>query len=224
MVQPGQFDTAPEDIRKLAYEESSLADAGYLLRVTHEISQAVRMADSARTPAHLGFGFGEEGRAAFNRRMRMKNGQTWTMPGLSNPDIVGYAGPIDPQVGVIGAWDLDGKLLGTLVNFSCHATTNPGGISANWIYYLERAIQGALVSRAPVVFRARSKTNGDSRDGSPLSPRDATSDGPLALMKRVSSADPADPHRERDPRARHLAHAPIRAAPHCRSCERSPCC
>src|SRR5690606_34233239 len=28
----------------------------------------------------------------------------------------------------------------------------PGGISANWIYYLERTIQGALDTRAPVVF------------------------------------------------------------------------
>ena len=41
MVQPGQFDTAPEELRRLAYDESSLADAGYLLRVTHEIVQAV---------------------------------------------------------------------------------------------------------------------------------------------------------------------------------------
>ena len=154
MVQPGQFDTAPEEIRRLAYEEASLADAGYLLRVTHEIVQAVRAADTARVPAQLGFGFGHEDKAAFNRRMRMKNGQTWTMPGATNPDIIDYAGPIDPQVGVIGVWDMSGKLIGTIVNFSCHATTNPGGISANWIYYMERAIQGALDSRAPIVFLA----------------------------------------------------------------------
>ena len=76
------------------------------------------------------------------------------MPGATNPDIIDYAGPIDPQVGVIGAWDMSGKLIGSIVNFSCHATTNPGGISANWIYYMERAIQGALDSRAPVVFLA----------------------------------------------------------------------
>ena len=154
MVQPGQFDHAPADVRQLAYEESSLADAGYLLRVTHEIVQAVRAADAARVSAQLGFGFGHEEKAAFNRRMRMKNGQSWTMPGAMNPDIVDYAGPIDPQVGVIGAWDLNGKLIGAIVNFACHATTNPGGISANWIYYMERALQGVLDSRAPVVFLA----------------------------------------------------------------------
>jgi neutral ceramidase len=154
MVQPGQFDTAPADIRQLAYEESSLADAGYLQRITHEIVQAVRGADTARVPAQLGFGAGHEDKVVFNRRQRMKNGQSWSHAGAMNPDIVGYAGPIDPQVGVIGAWDLTGKLIGTVVNFSCHATTNPVGISANWIYYMERTIQGALDSRAPVVFLA----------------------------------------------------------------------
>jgi hypothetical protein len=84
----------------------------------------------------------------------MKNGQTWSHPGAGNPDILGYAGPIDPQVGVIGAWDLEGRLLGSIVNFSCHATTSPGGISANWIYFMEQTLQGAMASRAPVVFFA----------------------------------------------------------------------
>ncbi len=154
MILPGQFDDAPADIRKLAYEESSMADAGYLLRVTHEIVQGVRAADTGRVPAQLGFGYGHEDKVAFNRRLRMQNGQSWSHPGAMNPDIIDYAGPIDPQVGVIGAWDLAGKLIGTVVNFSCHATTNPGGISANWIYYLERTVQGALDTRAPVVFLA----------------------------------------------------------------------
>ena len=154
IVLPGQFDTAPDDVRQLAYEDSSMADAGYLLRVTREIVQGVRDADLARVPAQLGFGFGHEDKVAFNRRLRMANGQSWSHPGAMNPDIIDYAGPIDPQVGVVGAWDLNGKLLGTVVNFSCHATTSPGGISANWIYSLERVVQGAMDSRAPVVFLA----------------------------------------------------------------------
>lgn len=152
MVQPGEYDRAPADIRQLAYEESSLADSGYLLRLTREIVQGVKLADAARVPAQLGIGFGHEDKVSFNRRLRMRNGESWSHPGAMNPDIIDYAGPIDPQVGVIGAWDLTGKLIGTVVNFACHATTNPGGISANWPYYLERTIQGALDSRAPVVF------------------------------------------------------------------------
>ena len=152
MVMPGEYDTASDLVKKLAYEESSCADAGYLLRVTSEIVAGVVAADRAKVPVQLGFGFGHEDKVAFNRRLRMKNGRSWSHPRPGNPDILEYAGPIDPQVGVIGAWDLEGRLLGTIVNYACHATTNPGGISANWIHYLEKTIQGALDTRAPVIF------------------------------------------------------------------------
>lgn len=152
MVLPGEYDGASELVKKLAYEESSCADAGFLLRVTNEIVEGVRAAVQARVPAQLCYGYGHEDKVAFNRRLRMKNGLSWSHPGAGNADIVEYAGPIDPQVGVIGAWDMQGQLLGVMVNYSCHATTNPGGISANWIYYLEKTIQGALHSHAPVVF------------------------------------------------------------------------
>ena len=152
MVLPGEYDGASELVKKLAYEESSCADAGYLLRVTHEIVEGVRAAQQARVPAQLGYGFGHEDKVAFNRRLRMKNGQSWSHPGPGNPDMLEYAGPIDPQVGVLGAWDLQGRLLGVMVNYACHATTNPGGISANWIHYLEQTVQGAPGTRVPVVF------------------------------------------------------------------------
>jgi hypothetical protein len=46
MVLPGQFDGASEELRKLAYEESSMADAGYLEKVTREIIAAVKAADA----------------------------------------------------------------------------------------------------------------------------------------------------------------------------------
>ncbi len=159
MVQPGEFDGASSLVRTLAYEKSSCADAGYLAKVRDEIVAAVARADAARVEARAGVGTGIEDQVAFNRRFRMKDGPTFTHPGKGNPDILSPAGPIDPQVGVIGAWDRDGKLLGCVVNYACHATTNPGGISANWIHYLEGTIRGALASEAVVVF-----LQGDSGD------------------------------------------------------------
>jgi neutral ceramidase len=50
MVLPGEFDTAPDLVKKLAYEESSCADAGYLQRLTHEIVAGVVAADRAKVP------------------------------------------------------------------------------------------------------------------------------------------------------------------------------
>lgn len=154
MVQPGEYDHASELVRKLAYEHSSCADPRYLERLESEIVEAVRLANEQRRPARCSFAVGRESGVSFNRRIRMKNGGTWTHPGKGNPENLAYAGPIDPDVSVIGIWDLDNQLLGCLVNFACHATTNPGGISANWIYYLERAIRGFFGDHAVILFLA----------------------------------------------------------------------
>ncbi|WP_414661632.1 hypothetical protein [Horticoccus sp. 23ND18S-11] len=152
MVQPGEYDAAPAALQTLAYEESSLADPAYLARVVAAIVDGVAGAHAALAPARLSFGVGHEDKVGFNRRLRMKQGQTWTNPGAANPEIVGYAAPIDPDVGVIGAWDLQGRLIGSIVNHACHTNVIPEGISANWVCHLERTIQGALDSKAPVVF------------------------------------------------------------------------
>jgi len=152
MVLPGQYDHASELVRQLAYEKSSLAHAGYLDRLRREIIKAVAQAHARRAPVQAAAGYGYESQVAFNRRLRMRNGLCWSHPGKGNPDIIGYAGPIDPQVGVLGVWDTGGKLAGCIVNYACHATTNPGGISANWIYYLEQTIRGVMGSQAVVLF------------------------------------------------------------------------
>ena len=153
MVLPGEFDDAPAFVQSLAYEKSSCADATYLQRVERQIVDAVVAADHDKVEATCGVGKGIEDQVAFNRRFRMRSGLTVTHPGQGNPDIIEIAGPIDPEVGVIGAWDKEGKFLGCIVNFCCHATTNPGGISANYIYYLERAVRGVMgEEKAVVVF------------------------------------------------------------------------
>ena len=159
MVQPGEYDHASPLVRKLAYEHSSCADADYLKRVETEIVNAVCAADAAREPALAGFGNGREAESIFNRRFRMKNGLSYTHPRQGNPEMLGPAGPIDPEVGVIGAWNRHGVLTGCIVNFACHATAGPPGISANWIYWMERVIRGAFGQQAVVAFTAG--PNGD---------------------------------------------------------------
>lgn len=152
MVMPGEFDHASELVKDLAYNKSSCADAGYLTKVRNAIVEAVDAAFSNRTLATVGFGNGREETVGFNRRIRMKTGLSHSHPGKGNPDNVEYAGPTDPQVGVIGCWDPEGKLLGCVVNFSCHATASGPWISANWIHYMELAIRGYYGSDTKVVF------------------------------------------------------------------------
>ena len=151
MIQPGEYDHASALVRELAYDKSSCAHPGYLKRVEDQIVDAVCSADGARAELQCGVASGHEDRVAFNRRFRMRNGLTFTHPGQGSADMLEPAGPIDPEVGVIGAW-ADGKLAGCIVTYACHATTNPGGISANWIYYLERTIRGVFGEQAIVVF------------------------------------------------------------------------
>ncbi len=152
LVQPGQYDGASELVRFLAYKRSSCANPAYLKRVTDQIVEAVCLADGKRADVLAGVDLGHEDKVAFNRRFRMKNGQTWTHPGKRNPEIVEVAGPIDPDVGVIGVWDKKGTLLGCVVNYALHGTTGAPGWSANWIYDMERMIRKATGPEVIVVF------------------------------------------------------------------------
>jgi hypothetical protein len=152
MIVPGDFDHADALVQQLAYEKSSNGHPAYIAKMIAQIADGVAAADAARTECTLSFGTGEEKTVAFNRRQRMKNGLTYSHARAGNPDILGYAGPVDPQVGVIAAWSPEGRLLGTVINFSCHATTNGPWVSASWIYYMERVVQGYYGKDAPVVF------------------------------------------------------------------------
>ncbi|MCE6991996.1 twin-arginine translocation signal domain-containing protein [Dyadobacter sp. CY323] len=152
MVQPGEFDWADSLVKELAYDKSSCANAAYLETVENQIVAAVSEAHGKLAEVEIGVGRGLEDQVAFNRRFFMKNGLTYTHPGQLNPDIVKAAGPIDPEVGVVGVWDKNDKCIGCMVNYTCHTTTNPGGVSANWVYYLEQTIRGAFGPECVVVF------------------------------------------------------------------------
>lgn len=153
-ILPGEYDHASPLVQKLAYDESTDADPKYLEQVEKALIDAIAEANDRRVASRAGIGKGLEDKVAFNRRFRMKDGRSVTHPGLGNPDIVEPAGPVDPEVGVIGAWDASdpNRLLGCVVNFSCHATTSPGGASANYVYDLEKVIQGYYGKDAVVVF------------------------------------------------------------------------
>ena len=148
----GDYDHADPLVQSLAYEKSPNADPEYLKLVETSLIATICRAHKIREESESGAGTGIEDKVSFNRRFLMKNGMTITHPGQGNPDIVKCAGPADPEVGVIGTWNRQGKCIGCIVNFACHPTTNPGGISANYIFYLERTIRGAMGPDCIVVF------------------------------------------------------------------------
>jgi hypothetical protein len=151
-VMPNEYDHASKLVQTLADKKTICADPKYLQKVEQAIVEAVCQAHDFRVEARGGVGKGVEKTVAFNRRFKMRDGRTVTHPGQGNPNIVEPAGPTDPEVGVIGVWDSKNKFLGCVVNFSCHATTSPGGISANYIYYLEKVIKGYYGKEAVSVF------------------------------------------------------------------------
>jgi hypothetical protein len=154
MILPGEYDADPPLVRELAYEKTVVASPEYLEKVVEGIAAAVTEAFERRGDARAAAGFGTAEGVAFNRRFRMRNGFTMTHPGVGNPDIVSVAGGVDPQVGVLAAWNAAGDCLGVVVNFACHATTGPGGISADYVHHLERTLRGALGDGCIVVFTA----------------------------------------------------------------------
>jgi neutral ceramidase len=140
---PEEFADAPELVRELALNHSTHADPLYCDWLTRQGVTALCEAYRKREEALLSVGSGHEDQVAFNRRFRMANGRVYTHPGKGNPEIVEPAGPTDPEVGVLAAWNSRGELLGCLVNYACHATVFGAGVSADYIAYLEETIQAA---------------------------------------------------------------------------------
>ena len=149
---PEEFADAPELVRELALSHSTHADPLYCDWLIRQAVTAICEAHRKREAALISAGSGHEDQVAFNRRFKMANGRVYTHPSKGNPEIVEPAGPTDPEVGVLAAWNLRGELLGCLVNYACHADASPDEISANWIYYLEKTIRGAMGEDVIVVF------------------------------------------------------------------------
>ena len=153
MVQPGDFDHASELVKDLAYKKSSMADAGYMAKGArrdrrrrgrgrcaaragdHRLRRGQRADGRLQPPAQH-----EERHAAFASRQG-QSGQSSVTPGRPIRRSASSASGIPT-----------GKLIGCVVNFSCHATANGPWITANWIYYMERVIQGYYGAEAKVVF------------------------------------------------------------------------
>jgi neutral ceramidase len=138
---------------RIQRSERICQDPVYSEWAVRQTASAVIEADRRATEARFSAGSGHEAGAVFNRRYRMKSGRALSHPGKGNPDIVEPAGPVDPEVAVLAAWNEDGTLRGCLVNYACHGTAHGSrGAHPDWIHYLLSTIRAVWGEEVAVVF------------------------------------------------------------------------
>ncbi len=84
------------------------------------------------------------------------NGEVATWIGLNHPDVVGTAGPIYPEVGLLRFDSLEGnKPLASLTTYALHLDTVGGQqYSADFPYYLQRELSKEYEDQFTSVFGA----------------------------------------------------------------------
>lgn len=128
-------------------------EPAYSDTLVQRIADAVALAQRRLGPAQITHGLGSEGGVSFNRRFWMRDGTLRTNPGVGNPDIVRPAGPIDPEVGLMALRRPDGSPVAVWLNFAVHLDTTGGSsVSADYPYYLTRALQARFGDDLVVLF------------------------------------------------------------------------
>jgi len=126
----------------------------YVAVLADRIVQAIREADGAVRPIQLEAGIVQQHGLSFNRRFHMKNGTVRFNPGVSNPDIIKAAGPIDPDVGIVMLRTAsEGEAVAGLVNFALHLDTVGGTrYAADYPYHIEQSLRETLGKDFTLLF------------------------------------------------------------------------
>ena len=112
---------------------SQVTDAGYLSTLPDRIATSVEQAAGRVEPATMHIGRALVHHGLHNRRVICPDGKvlnTWMPAALNDleliPQVLGTAGPVDPELWVVRFDRLDGSTLGVFYNFSLH-TNSKGG-------------------------------------------------------------------------------------------------
>ncbi|HEX3654549.1 MAG TPA: hypothetical protein VHV55_02015 [Pirellulales bacterium] len=110
-----------------AQGDRATANKAYIDTLPKLIADSIVAADKALQPARMSVGRSLVYEGHCNRRVISKEDglalNIWLkkLDDLKQvPQVLGSEGPIDPELWVVRFDSLDGKMLGTLVNFSCH--------------------------------------------------------------------------------------------------------
>ncbi len=107
-----------------------------------QLVSVVGTANERLQEVSLSTGYGHETRVAFNRRFLMRDGRVKTWIGLKHPDVVGTAGPIDPEIGLIRFDSVAGrKPVAMISNYALHLDTVGGQLfSADFPFFIQQAL------------------------------------------------------------------------------------
>jgi hypothetical protein len=135
------------------------SDSSYHGKVSEGVASAVAAAWNSLHASEIGVGTGREDGISFNRRFLMRDGREITHPGKPgtphHADIVGPAGPIDPDVGVLAVRSpgAGGKVAGVFVHFACHNTVVGGSLfSPDYVAYVRKHLKAHYGEGTPVGF------------------------------------------------------------------------
>ena len=114
---------------------SQVTDAEYLSSLPDRIAASVEQAAGRVEPATMHIGRALVHHGLHNRRVICPDGKvlnTWMPAALNDldviPQVLGTAGPVDPELWVVRFDRLDGSTLGVFYNFSLH-TNSKGGLT-----------------------------------------------------------------------------------------------
>ena len=167
-------------------------DADYIAKLPGLIADSISQAVGAAQPATMYIGRSLVYKGIHHRRVVSKGDgkavNTW-MGGLlgdlaATPQVLGTAGPIDPELWVARFDTPDGQVLGTLVNFSLHANSYFGNTwSADYPCVIAEQIAAAFGEQAVSVF-----TPGACANINPLIVRDRWREGAAVFAEAAVAA------------------------------------
>ncbi len=150
-----------DDVRRLYAHNAVVANTGsdphekidYPQFLTEQLVKVVAQANVKLAPAEVDAGIATQTGLPFNRRYHMKNGRVAFNPGQLNPNIVGPAGPVDSDVGILMI--KDPKPVGGLTVFAMHADSIGGTeISADYPFFIQQTLRAAFGSNYISAFGA----------------------------------------------------------------------
>lgn len=131
MISATHTHSAPNARRRWGNEESEANDA-YIRLLEERIALGIERAMQSRVPARVGWAVTEYADGTYPRRYIRRPDKMSTdpfgeptvrtnmHPGYQNPDVIGPAGPKDPQLSILSIQTLQGRPIAVFANYAVH--------------------------------------------------------------------------------------------------------